>query len=68
MSLSAISKVQSVALEVATLNLFICKANGMLSVGMKKILDITHHSLPLISEDSLPVISVQSLPVWYFLG
>jgi hypothetical protein len=27
------------------------------------LLDITHHSLPLISEDSLPVISVQSLPV-----
>ena len=30
-------------------------------------LDITHHSLPLISVDSLPLISVQSLPVWYFL-
>jgi hypothetical protein len=32
-----------------------------------KMLDITHHSLPLISEHSLPVISVQSLPVWGYL-
>ena len=31
------------------------------------LMDITHHSLPLISEHSLPVISVQSLPVRCYL-
>jgi starch-binding outer membrane protein, SusD/RagB family len=39
-------------------------ANGGLGIPL---LDITHHSLPLISEHSLPVISEHSLPVWYYL-
>jgi len=49
---------------------FILVTNRALLTDMDKArakLDITHHSLPLISVDSLPLISVQSLPVWYFL-